>query len=301
MMGRILITGATGAMGAAAVEALASRGIPVLMACRNLSKAEAVRSSILSRVPSADIVVRHLDLAFMESVRGFAASIKGDSADTTACPIDAVFHNAGVISKGYSLTTDGFENTFSVNYFGPWLLTQLLLPVLPSDARIVYMVSLTCRFADLSVDYLQPTPSDFSQLGTYARAKRALLSSALELKRRHPSLRVHLADPGVVASDMIDMGHWYDPLADALFKPLCKKPSVGVQPALRALLGPTSSEPVASKSDSGASVADDSGPAGETRYFVGRSDRPIPRRYLCSDADERIWSATTRLLNTTTL
>lgn len=298
MMGRILITGATGAMGAAAVEALASRGIPVLMACRNLSKAEAVRSSILSRVPSADIVVRHLDLASMESVRAFAAGLAPSS-------VSAVFHNAGVISKGYSLTADGFENTFSVNYFGPWLLTQLLLPVLPPDARIVYMVSLTCRFAGLSVDYLQPAPSDFSQLGTYARAKRALLSSALELKRQHPSLQVHLADPGVVASDMIDMGHWYDPLADALFKPLCKKPSTGVQPALRALLGDAAGTDAPDAAATASPGLDSSGaglaPAGAPRYFVGRSDRPIPRRYLCSDADERLWSATARLLNTTTL
>ena len=301
MMGRILITGATGAMGAAAVEALASRGIPVLMACRNLSKAEAVRSSILSRMPSADIVVRHLDLASMESVREFAASIKGDSADTPACPIDAVFHNAGVISKGYSLTSDGFENTFSVNYFGPWLLTQLLLPVLPPAARIVYMVSLTCRFAGLSVDYLQPAPSDFRQLRTYARAKRALLSSALELKRQHTSLQVHLADPGVVASDMIDMGRWYDPLADALFKPLCKKPSVGVQPALRALLGDAADTDAPDAAATASPGLDSSGaglaPAGAPRYFVGRSDRPTPRRYLTPSADASLWSATDRLLN----
>ena len=254
-------------MGAAAVEALASRGIPVLMACRNLSKAEAVRADVLSRVPSADLEIRHLDLSSMASVRAFAASIDAGS-------VDAVFHNAGVISKGYALTEDGFENTFSVNYFGPWLLTQLLLPVLPSDARIVYMVSLTCRFADLSEAYLQPAPSDFRQLGTYARAKRALLSSALELKRRNPLLRVDLADPGVVASDMIDMGHWFDPLADALFKPLCKKPSVGVQPALRALF-----------SD-----------AAEPRYFVGKCDKAIPRRYICPDSDASLWSATCRLL-----
>ena len=296
MTGRILITGATGAMGAAAVEALASRGIPVLMACRNLAKAEAVRSSVLSRVPSADIVVRHLDLASMESVRSFAASIKGDSANAPACPINAVFHNAGVISKGYSLTDDGFENTFSVNYFGPWLLTQLLLPVLPADARIVYMVSLTCRFAGLSESYLQPSARDFSQLGTYARAKRALLSSALELKRRQPSLQVHLADPGVVASDMIDMGHWFDPLADIFFKPLCKKPATGVQPALRALLGDATCCPK-SPNPAVTALLGLASSSGEPRYFVGRSDRPIPRRYLTPSADSSLWSATAHLLN----
>ena len=41
MSGRIIVTGATGSMGTAAVEALAVQGIPVLMACRNIEKAVA--------------------------------------------------------------------------------------------------------------------------------------------------------------------------------------------------------------------------------------------------------------------
>ena len=266
MNGRIIITGATGSMGAAAVEALAARGVPVLMACRNLGKAEAVRSDILGRIPAADIELRQLDLASMASVRSFAEGIE---AGTVA----GLFNNAGVISKGYSITGDGFENTFSVNYFGPWLLTQLLLPKLPEDARIVNMISLTCRFAPLSEQTLRPAEKDFSQLGTYARAKRALLSFSMELARRHPSLRVNLADPGIVASNMIDLGHWYDPLADALFKPLCRKPAAGVQPALRALSGQA-----------------------RNRYFVGRGDKAIPSRYHTPDLDARIWSATEEAL-----
>ena len=267
MNGRIIITGATGSMGAAAVEALAARGVPVLMACRNLGKAEAVRSDILGRISAADIELRQLDLASMASVRSFAEGIE---AGTVA----GLFNNAGVISKGYSITGDGFENTFSVNYFGPWLLTQLLLPKLPEDARIVNMISLTCRFALLSEQTLRPAEKDFSQLGTYARAKRALLSFSMELARRHPSLRVNLADPGIVASNMIDLGHWYDPLADALFKPLCRKPEAGVQPALRALTGQA-----------------------RNRYFVGRGDKAIPARYYTPDLDARIWAATEESLS----
>jgi NAD(P)-dependent dehydrogenase (short-subunit alcohol dehydrogenase family) len=266
MNDRIIITGATGSMGAAAVEALALQGVPVLMACRNPRKAEAVRSDILGRVPAADIELRELDLASMASVRRFADGIEAGS-------VTGLFNNAGVISKGYSITGDGFENTFSVNYFGPWLLTQLLLDKLPEDARIVNMISLTCRFAPLSEQTLRPAGKDFSQLGTYARAKRALLSYSMELARRHPGLRVNLADPGIVASNMIDLGHWYDPLADALFKPLCRKPAAGVQPALRAL----------------ASQA-------RNRYFVGGGDKAIPSRYLTPDLDARIWAATAAAL-----
>ena len=263
MDGRIIVTGATGAMGAAAVEALAAQGKPVLMACRNLKKAESVRSQILGRIPEADLQIRELDLASLASVRTFAEGIE------EGC-ITGIFHNAGVISKGYGLTQDGIENTVSVNYLGPWLLTSLLLPKLPADARIVYMVSLTCRFARLQPQMLQVTRKDFSQLRTYARTKRALLSFALELKKRHPDLRIHLADPGIVASDMIDLGHWYDPLADALFKPLCKKPAEGVQPALRAL------------------VSNQATP----RYYVGKGDRPVPRRFLTSLEDARLWEET---------
>lgn len=266
MSGRIIVTGATGSMGAEAVEALAVQGHAVLMACRNRVKAEAVRNSILQRQPHADLEIRSLDLASLASVRAFADSIEAGS-------VSALFNNAGVISKGYSITGDGFENTFSVNYFGPWLLTQLLLPKLPPDASIVNMVSLTCRFVPLVEQTLQPAEKDFSQLGTYARAKRALVSFSLELARRHPALRVNLADPGIVASDMIDLGHWFDPLADALFKPLVKTPKAGVQPALRALAA-----------------------AEGLHYYVGKKCRPIPRRYLDPALDARIWAETQRLI-----
>ena len=266
MNGRIIVTGATGSMGSAAVEALAKQGIPVLMACRNLKKAEAVRDRIHDRVPQADLEIRALDLASQASVRRFAEGVENGS-------VSAIFNNAGVISKVYSITEDGFENTFAVNYFGPWLLTRLLLPKLPEDAHIVNMVSLTCRFAKIDPATFQPSREKFRQLDTYACAKRALLSFTMELSRRHPSLIVNLADPGIVASDMIDLGHGYDPLADVLFKPFCKTPKAGVQPALRAL---------ASREGN--------------RYFVGKGDRAIARRYEDPALDARLWTATEALI-----
>ena len=70
----VLITGASGAMGAAATEALAAAGQPVLMAVRNPEKAEAVRSGILSRVPQAELAIAELDLGSLASVRRFATS-----------------------------------------------------------------------------------------------------------------------------------------------------------------------------------------------------------------------------------
>lgn len=262
-----IVTGASGAMGAAAVEAVAAQGCAVLMACRNRAKAESVRSDILTRVPNARLEIGDLDLSSMESVRKFADSLEAGS-------VSALFNNAGTTNKEFRLTEDGLENTFSVNYFGPWLLTRLLAGKMPEGGHIVNMVSLSCRYYHITPDSLKPDEKSFRQIGNYARSKRALLSFTQELARRYPGLRVNAADPGIVATDLIDLGHWFDPITDALFKPLCKTPKAGVKPALRAL----STEET-------------------NHYFVGKGYRPIPRHYLTPDLDQALWETTEEVLS----
>ena len=215
MPGSVIITGASGGIGSVVTRELSAQGLHIVMASRDAAKAEKIRQEILRAVPQAGIEILPLDLGSLGSVRQFADAF-GDR------PVSALFHNAGVISRGYSLTPDGFENTFCVNYFAPFLLTQLLLPRLQADARVVCMVSLTCRFAQVDEASLRPVEKDFSQLGTYARSKLALLHFSQELARRHPGLRVNLADPGIVNSNMISLGRWFDPLADVLFRPFIK-------------------------------------------------------------------------------
>ena len=267
MGNRTIVTGASGAMGEAAVRALARDGRSVVMACRNLEKAEAVRSRILADLPGADISIGRLDLSSLDSVRAFADSLGQE-------PVSRLFNNAGVISRGYSLTGDGLENTFAVNYFGPFLLTRLLLPLMDPEASIVNMISLTCRYVSVTEKSLHPSADEFSQLGTYARSKLALLRFSRELARRNPGLHINLADPGIVNSNMIDLGHWFDPLADILFRPFCKSPERGVQPALSAL-------------------ASD----GRNRYFVGRKIMDIPARFEDPNLDLRLWEETERILS----
>ena len=264
--GRIVVTGATGGIGAAVTEALAAQGRPVVMACRNEGKAEELRRQILARVPRACLEVRPLDLSSMASVRAFAAELGPE-------PVAALFNNAGVISQGYSLTTDGFENTFCINYFAPFLLTQSLLDRIPSGGRVVNMISLTCRFVRVSEASLRPSRRECSQLGTYARSKRALLHFTQELGRRRPDLRVNLADPGIVNSGIISLGRWFDPLADVVFRPLIKSPQKGAIPPLAAL------------------ASDGTG-----RYFVGNGSRDIPACYRDPDLERRLWEETERLL-----
>lgn len=266
-MRTVIVTGASGSMGSAAVRELSGGGSRVIMACRNIAKAETVRARVLEEFPEACIEIMELDLGSLASVRRFATSVQGSGL--------VLFNNAGVINRDHRLTEDGYERTYQVNFLAPALLTLLLSDRL---ARVVSMVSLTCSLVSIPQGYSGDSATSdggsrasgssgvsaasYSQLGSYARAKLAMLLFTLELGRR-TSIDVAVADPGVVNSNMISMGRWFDPLADVIFRPLCSSPEKGVAPALRAIQS-AETEPL---------------------YYVGRRARTMPGRFTTSSAD----------------
>lgn len=264
--GWIVITGATGSMGAVAVRQMASEGYPVVMACRNLKKGEALRERILSENPQAVLELVELNLGSQSSVRRFVAGLEGRR-------IAGLFNNAGVISRGYGKTEDGIEQTFAVNYLNPALLSRLLAPMMEEGGHIVNMVSLTTKLARLDMDWMKLDAKDFTQLGIYSKSKLAFLYFSIELARRNPQLHINVSDPGIVNSNMISMGRWFDPLADIFFRPFISSPEKGVRPALKAL------------------HCDDS-----LRYFVGRRSNRIPRRFLESKMPDSLWNQANELL-----
>ncbi|MCQ2176982.1 MAG: SDR family NAD(P)-dependent oxidoreductase [Bacteroidales bacterium] len=253
-MKTIVVTGASGSMGSVVCETLAAKGWHVIMACRNLAKGQAVLDGILGRVSGASLELRQLDLEKLESVREFAHSLEGTHIDT-------IFNNAGVINRDFHLTADGYEKTFQVNFLGPALLSSLLCDANPG-MHVVSMVSLTCSLTGIPEGYTGDNKEEFSQLGSYARAKLALLLFTLELQRRGAAV-VDLSDPGVVDSNMISMGRWFDPLADLLFRPLCSSPAKGARPALNAILGDCVAE----------------GEPHTPHYYAGRKANSVPHRF----------------------
>ncbi|MCQ2184752.1 MAG: SDR family NAD(P)-dependent oxidoreductase [Bacteroidales bacterium] len=262
----IIVTGASGSMGSAAVRSLATAGERVIMACRNPRKGESVRQSILAEVPGADIELRILDLSSLSSVREFAASMQG-------IPVKSLFNNAGIINRDFSITADGLEATTATNYVGPYLLTRLLIPQMVSGAHIVNMVSVTTKVSYIGEDFLVPDEKSFSQLGTYGKTKYALSLFTIALARRYPELYINMSDPGVVNSNMISMHRWFDPIADVFFRPFCKTPEQGVAPALRAL------------------EATD-----HLKYFVGKRTRDVSDRLLDDQTVDILWNSTADFL-----
>jgi NAD(P)-dependent dehydrogenase (short-subunit alcohol dehydrogenase family) len=112
----------------------------VILACRDLGRAEAAVTSLRAAAPSAHVEAMALDLASLDSVRAFAKELQRRVSTNELPPLRALVCNAG-LQGGKTFTADGFETTFGVNHLGHFLLVNLLLPSLKAPARIVVVSS----------------------------------------------------------------------------------------------------------------------------------------------------------------
>ena len=74
--------------------ALANCGAKIILACRNMSKAEAARDEITKETGNKDVHCKRLDLASFKSVREFAEDIMA-----TEKRLDVLINNAGLLSE----------------------------------------------------------------------------------------------------------------------------------------------------------------------------------------------------------
>ncbi len=179
--GRIaIVTGANNGIGFETSLAMANYGFKVIMACRNLTKAEKAKSEILQKSPNADLDILQLDLSDLESVRTFAKNFKNKYAQ-----LDVLINNAGVLIYSGKKNKAGVELQFATNHLGHFLLTGLLLEQMPdnSTSRIVALSSLAHKEAKIHFDDLNCETTDDNG-AAYGQSKLANLMFADELNRR---------------------------------------------------------------------------------------------------------------------
>lgn len=274
---KIIVTGATGSIGLAAVKSLLSKDLPVIMACRNIKKADSQRDSLIKQFPHSEIDVLELDLNSLASIRAFVEEIKNQSFK-----VDKLLNNAGIICRDFTVNDDGFETTLAVNYLGPLYLSKLMIPLMDGGFNIVNTVSVTRGVSKLDEHFFDLDKKRFSQLGTYGKAKYALFLSSLTLSEKIKNGSVNLTDPGVVDSNMISMHRWFDPLADVLFRPFCKSPEKGAIPAVNALLQLTanSQQPTVQN----------------VRLFSGNRSKVISQKHYDEPIREWLWEESCKQL-----
>ena len=175
-----VVTGANTGLGFQTARVLAARGATVVLACRNLARADAAAGRIADDVPGAQLRTVELDLAALESVRAAAAWLRAEYPQ-----LDLLINNAGGVNPRPGRTADGFERTLGVNHLGPFALTGLVLDRLLAApaARIVTVSSVGHRRGAIHLDDLN-FDQGYRWQQAYFQSKLANLMFTFELQRR---------------------------------------------------------------------------------------------------------------------
>jgi NAD(P)-dependent dehydrogenase (short-subunit alcohol dehydrogenase family) len=176
----VIVTGANSGIGWDTARALAQKGATVIMACRNLQKANTAADQIKALNPSGHVEVMQLDLGDLDSVRAFATTFKERYQR-----LDLLINNAGVMVPPYSKTKQGFEQQFGTNHLGHFALTGLLLDTLNTtpNARIVTVSSGAHNFGIINFDDLN-WERGYPPQRAYGQSKLANLLFTYELQRK---------------------------------------------------------------------------------------------------------------------
>lgn len=236
----VVVTGATGAIGAAIVEALYQRGVStVTAACRRPEAIDELRRTLEARYPASPTELRatRLDLATRSLARAGAREL------LAAGPVpDAVINNAGTMPLRYpERSPEGIDLATQVNLLSTLAFAEELLPAMQPGSVMVFTSSVARHIPTAGPDYLERAARANGLWGlfyNYSRSKLLLTRAArLLADREHPrGVRVNCADPGIVDTVLLRTGyHALDAVVDTLGRPLMNLPSRGAMAALRAM------------------------------------------------------------------
>jgi NAD(P)-dependent dehydrogenase (short-subunit alcohol dehydrogenase family) len=176
-----IVTGANTGIGYETARLLSWKGARVIMACRDLKKAEAAKDKMQKTITLGSLEVMELDIGDIASIRRFA-----DEFMAMYPNLDIIIHNAAIIANRFQLSSDNFDLVMATNYLGPFALTGMLLKCLISteNSRIVGVTSGTFRSSKLENFDTWMREDTFSSFGRYNDSKLAILTFIFELQRR---------------------------------------------------------------------------------------------------------------------
>jgi retinol dehydrogenase 14 len=195
-----MVTGANSGMGKEISLGLARLGATLVMVSRDRLRGEAARTEVEQQTGNSGVELLVADLSSQQSIRKLAGEFEAGHDR-----LHLLVNNAGMSSRRRTETADGLETVFATNHLGPFLLTNLLLPVLKASApaRIVTVSSGAQAMGKLDFDDLQSARS-YGEIRVYNASKLANILFTYELARRieGSGVTANAVEPGFVKTNL---------------------------------------------------------------------------------------------------
>lgn len=199
----VLVTGANSGVGFKTAEIAAYLGADIILACRNMERAEEARLKLISDYPEASVSVMQLDLASLSSIEAFSEELVSKKVD-----VDVFVNNAGAFRQPGKKTADGFDLVIGTNYIGTYCLSERLLPylsTLPHDVVYVNTISIIHKIATVDyADFYYEKGKHYRAFPVYARSKLCLARYTYAQAKLYAesNVRILMNHPGMTVTPM---------------------------------------------------------------------------------------------------
>ena len=195
-----IVTGANSGIGKATALGLARMGSRVVMVCRNAERGENAKAEIIEKSGNKSIDLLICDVSSMSSVRKFAAEYS-----EKYLKLDVLINNAGAVFNTRSITEEGFERTFALDFLGPVLLSYELIPTLrkSTPSRIINISSGLHKNGVVNLGDLR-SENKYNGMKVYSNTKLMLMMFTYEQARRlqGSGVTTNVVLPGFVATNL---------------------------------------------------------------------------------------------------
>ncbi|KAJ3271655.1 hypothetical protein HDV01_006434 [Terramyces sp. JEL0728] len=194
----VIVTGGSAGIGKVCCFEFARLDCTLIIAARNKQKTLEIIDQIKQQTGNEKVEFLELVLDDLSIVKKAAAEFiqKYDR-------LDILVNNAGS-SMFPGLTKDGFEFTFGVNYLGPFLFTELLLPTLQKTpgCRVVNVSSMMHSQGRIiwNDDTIRKPNESFMKIGAYSHSKLANVLHARKLSQILKNGSAYSLHPGAVST-----------------------------------------------------------------------------------------------------
>ena len=197
----IIITGATDGIGRELAHMTWKAGANLVLHGRNPQKLETLLKTLGEGLPGQTALTVKADFSKLQEVREMAGQILAQVPK-----IDALVNNAGLYPSARIITEDGFEECNQVNYLSPFLLTNLLRPLLMKSApmRVINLSSIGHRFVWSNV-YASARHPFYWRWVAYCRSKLDIIPWTRELAEQleEYGITVNSVHPGIIRTKVI--------------------------------------------------------------------------------------------------
>ncbi|EWC45429.1 hypothetical protein DRE_00828 [Drechslerella stenobrocha 248] len=216
----VMVSGGTSGLGAAIVDDLASRGAQIILLVRSTHDSWLVDhiSDLRARHSNALIYAEECDFSSLHGIRLFCTKWLDNSPPRR---LDSIVLAAGVMAPPFAartLTQDGVEAHWGIDYLGPYHFLTLMMPSLKAqppdrDVRVLVATCAAYMMGDLDLN-----DAEFLERGyparrpwlAYGAAKIAVMALVAELQRqldayKRPdgmptNVKIYSVDPGIMRS-----------------------------------------------------------------------------------------------------